>query len=134
MRHLLMTSAAALMLTSGVAFAQNGGAAAGATTGAVGGAVVGGPVGAVVGGVAGAVVGGLADRDEPRFREYVVKEHRPSYRYSEQVRVGATLPSSGVTYYDVPSEYKVSKYKYTIVNDTPVLVDPSSRQIIQVIR
>jgi uncharacterized protein YcfJ len=134
MRHLLMASAAALVLTSGVAFAQNGGAAAGATTGAVGGAIVGGPVGAVVGGAAGAVVGGLADRDEPRFREYVVKEHRPSYRYSEDVRVGATLPSSGVTYYEVPSEYKVSKYKYTIVNDTPVLVDPGSHKILQVIR
>jgi hypothetical protein len=134
MRHLLMASAAALVLTGGVAFAQNGGAAAGATTGAVGGAIVGGPVGAVVGGAAGAVVGGLADRDEPRFREYVVKEHRPSYRYSEDVRVGATLPSSGVTYYEVPPEYKVSKYKYTIVNDTPVLVDPGSHKIIQVIR
>jgi uncharacterized protein YcfJ len=134
MRHLLMASAAALVLTGGVAFAQNGGAAAGATTGAVGGAIVGGPVGAAVGGVAGAVVGGLSDRDEPRFREYVVKEHRPSYRYSEDVRVGATLPSSGVTYYEVPSEYKVSKYKYTIVNDTPVLVDPGSHKIIQVIR
>jgi uncharacterized protein YcfJ len=129
-----MASAAALVLTGGVAFAQNGGAAAGATTGAVGGAIVGGPVGAAVGGVAGAVVGGLSDRDEPRFREYVVKEHRPSYRYSEDVRVGATLPSSGVTYYEVPSEYKVSKYKYTIVNDTPVLVDPGSHKIIQVIR
>jgi uncharacterized protein YcfJ len=134
MRHLLMASAAALVLTSGVAFAQNGGAAAGATTGAVGGAIVGGPVGAAVGGVAGAVVGGLADQDQPRFREYVVKEHRPSYRYTEDVRVGATLPASGVTYYEVPSEYKVSKYKYTIVNDTPVLVDPGSRRIIQVIR
>jgi uncharacterized protein YcfJ len=134
MRHLLMASAAALVLTSGVAIAQNGGAAAGATTGAVGGAIVGGPVGAAVGGVAGAVVGGLADRDQPRFREYVVKEKRPSYRYSEEVRVGATLPASGVTYYEVPSEYKVSNYKYTIVNDTPVLVDPGSRRIIQVIR
>jgi hypothetical protein len=134
MRHLLMASAAALVLTSGVAFAQNGGAAAGATTGAVGGAIVGGPVGAAVGGVAGAVVGGLADQDQPRFREYVVKEKRPSYRYTEDVRVGATLPASGVTYYEVPSEYKVSKYKYTIVNDTPVLVDPGSRKIIQVIR
>lgn len=134
MRHILMASAAALLMTGGVALAQNGGAAAGATTGAVGGAIVGGPVGAVVGGAAGAVVGGLADRDEPRFREYVVKEHRPSYRYNEEVRVGATLPASGVTYYEVPSEYKVSKYKYTIVNDTPVLVDPGSHRIVQVIR
>lgn len=134
MRHIFMASAAALVLTTGVAFAQNGGAAAGATTGAVGGAIVGGPVGAVVGGAAGALVGGLADQDEPRFREYVVREHRPSYRYNEEVRVGATLPTSGVTYYDVPSEYKVTKYKYTVVNDTPVLVDPGSHRIVQVIR
>jgi hypothetical protein len=134
MRHLVITSVAALALSTGVAYAQNSGAAAGATTGAVGGAIVGGPVGAVVGGAAGAVVGGLSDRDEPRFREYVVKEKRPSYKYSEQVRVGATLPSSGVTYYEVPSEYKVQNYKYTIVNDTPVLVDPGSHRIVQVIR
>jgi len=134
MRHLVMASVTALALTTGVAYAQNGGAAAGATTGAVGGAIVGGPVGAVVGGAAGAIVGGLSDRDEPRFREYVVKEHRPSYKYNEQVSVGATLPSSGVTYYEVPSEYKVQKYKYTIVNDTPVLVDPGTHRIVQVIR
>jgi len=134
MRHLLMASAAALVLTGGVACAQNGGAAAGATTGAVGGAIVGGPVGAVVGGAAGAIVGGLSDRDEPRFRQYVVQEHRPSYRYNEEVRVGATLPSSGVTYYEVPSEYKVKNYKYTVVNDTPVLVDPGSHRIVQVVR
>ena len=133
MRHVLIASAAAFVLTGGVAFAQDG-AAAGAATGAVGGAIVGGPVGAVVGGVAGATVGGLADRDEPRFREYVVREKRPSYRFKEEVRVGAELPASGVTYYEVPAEYKVTKYKYTIVNDTPVLVDPGTRRIVQVIR
>lgn len=134
MRHLLIASAAALTLMGGAAVAQESGAAAGAATGAVGGAIVGGPVGAVVGGAAGAVVGGLSSQDERRFREYVVTERRPSYRYTEDVRVGATLPSNGVTYYEVPSEYKVKNYKYTIVNDTPVLVDPGSRRIVQVIR
>ncbi|MDB5650924.1 MAG: hypothetical protein JWL62_2444 [Hyphomicrobiales bacterium] len=117
----------------GAAQAQNGGAAAGATTGAVGGAIVGGPVGAVVGGVGGAVVGGLTDRDEPRFREYVVKEKHPSYRYKEEVRVGAELPSSGVTYYEVPSEYGVKNYRYTVVNDRTVLVDPRTHRIEQVV-
>ncbi|MBM0205650.1 DUF1236 domain-containing protein [Micromonospora sp. STR1s_5] len=38
-----------------------------------------------------------------------------------------------VTYYDVPSDYKVTKYKYTIVNDRPVLVDPGSHTIVQII-
>jgi uncharacterized protein YcfJ len=123
---------AAMLATSGYALAQNG-AAGGAAAGAVGGAVVGGPVGAVVGGVAGAVAGGIADADRPRFREYVVKEKRPSYTYKEDLRVGATLPSSGVTYYDVPSEYKVTKYRYTVVNNKTVLVDPGTHKVVEVI-
>ena len=133
MRILMIAAVSALTVFTGGAIAQEGGAAAGAATGAVGGAIVGGPVGAVVGGAAGAVVGGLASSDERRFREYTVREKRPSYTYREDLSVGATLPERGVTYYDVPSEYKVSKYKYTIVNDRPVLVDPGTRRVIQVI-
>jgi len=69
----------------------------------------------------------------PRFRSYVVERHHPSYRYSGDVRVGAELPTSGVTYYDVPREYGVTQYRYTVVNDRTVLVDPRSHRIIQVV-
>jgi hypothetical protein len=112
--------------------AQNG-AAAGATTGAVTGAVVGGPVGAAVGAGVGAVAGGIADDTRPRFRSYVEERHVPSYRYEREVRVGEDLPPSGVTYYEVPREYGVTKYRYTVVNDRTVLVDPSTHRIVQVI-
>ena len=115
-----------------VANAQNG-AAAGATTGAVTGAVVGGPVGAAVGAGVGAVAGGIADDTRPRFRTYVQERRVPSYRYEREVRVGEDLPSNGVTYYDVPREYGVTKYRYTVVNDRAVLVDPSTHRIVQVI-
>jgi hypothetical protein len=123
---------AALLSMSAAAQAQSG-AAAGATTGAVTGAVVGGPVGAVVGAGAGAIVGGIADDTRPRFRSYVTERRVPSYRYDREVVVGADLPSSGVTYYEVPKEYGVTKYRYTVVNDRAVLVDPSSHRIVQVI-
>ncbi len=112
--------------------AQNG-AAAGATTGAVTGAVVGGPVGAAVGAGVGAIAGGIADDTRPRFRSYVSERHVPSYRYDRELRVGADLPSSGVTYYEVPREYGVTKYRYTVVNDRTVLVDPSTHRVVQVI-
>jgi Protein of unknown function (DUF1236)/YMGG-like Gly-zipper len=112
--------------------AQNG-VAAGATTGAVTGAVVGGPVGAAVGAGVGAVAGGIADDSRPRFRSYVTERHIPSYRYEHEVRIGEDLPSSGVTYYEVPHEYGVTKYRYTVVNDRTVLVDPSTHRIVQVI-
>ena len=127
----IITSAAALSLPI-AAYAQ-GGAAAGATTGAVTGAVVGGPAGAAVGAGVGAVAGGIADDTRPRFHRYVEERHVPSYRYEREVRVGEDLPSAGVTYYEVPREYGVTKYRYTVVNDRTVLVDPATHRIVQVI-
>ena len=132
-KKLLLAGAVLASLAPAAAFAQSG-AAAGAATGAVGGAVVGGPVGAAVGGVTGAIVGGIADQQQPEFRSYVTTQKVPSYTYKEDVRVGAVLPESGVTYHEVPAEYKVKGYKYTVVNNTPVLVEPSSHKIVQVIR
>jgi hypothetical protein len=130
---LLATAAIAAALSLPVAAHAQDGAAAGATTGAVTGAIVGGPVGAAVGAGVGAVAGGIADDTRPRFRSYVAERRVPSYRYEREVRVGADLPSSGVTYYEVPREYGVTKYRYTVVNDRPVLVDPSTHRIVQVI-
>lgn len=134
-KKILFAGAVLAALVPAGAYAQaEGGAAAGAATGAVGGAIVGGPIGAAVGGVTGAIVGGLAGEAQPRFRQYVVTQGVPSYRYAEEVRVGATLPASGVQYYEVPAEYGVTQYRYTVVNDTPVLVEPGTRRIVQVIR
>jgi hypothetical protein len=134
-KKILFAGAVLAVLVPAGAFAQSsGGAAAGAATGAVGGAIVGGPVGAAVGGVTGAIVGGLAGEQQPRFRQYVVTQNVPSYRYQEEVRVGAVLPDSGVTYYEVPAEYGVRGYRYTVVNETPVLVDPGTRRVVQIIR
>jgi Protein of unknown function (DUF1236) len=96
-----------------------------------------GPVGAVVGGTIGAVtgtIGGILGVEErPRFREYVVRQRQPSYRYESELRVGAALPENGVTYYEVPAEYRVSGYRYTYVNDRAVLVDPRTHQIVEII-
>lgn len=133
MRINILAATAVLALMSAPALAQSG-PAAGAATGAVGGAIVGGPVGAVVGAGAGAIVGGLAEQQQPQFRQYVVTQKRPSYRYQEEVRVGAVLPSNGVTYYEVPDQYGVRDYRYTVVNDQVVIVDPGTRRIVQVVR
>ncbi len=133
-KKILLSAVVLAALAPAAAFAQSGGAAAGATTGAVGGAIVGGPVGAAVGGVTGAIVGGIADQQQPEFRSYVTTQKVPSYTYREEVRVGAVLPEAGVTYHEVPAEYKVKGYRYTVVNNTPVLVEPGSRKIVQIIR
>ncbi|KQU51554.1 hypothetical protein ASG72_08375 [Bosea sp. Leaf344] len=123
------------------AFAQSssgaaGGAASGAATGAVGGAIVGGPAGAAVGAaggaVAGAVVGGIAADRRSEFRTYVTEQKVPSVTYKEQVVVGATLPET-VTYREVPAKYGKTEYRYTVVNNKTVLVEPKTRKIVQII-
>jgi hypothetical protein len=101
--------------------------------GIVGGAAEGSRQGAEAAGLAGGIAGLLGVDQRPRFREYVVREPVPSYRYSEDVRVGTVLPQSGVVYREVPAEYGVSGYSYTIVNDRPVLVEPRTRRIVQII-
>jgi len=131
-RHSIIAAAFLVSLPLAASAQSGAGAAAGATTGAVGGAIVGGPVGAVVGGVAGAMVGGIAEDRQDRFRTYVVEEKVPSYTYSREVVVGAELPGE-VRYYEVPAEYGATNYRYTVVNDRTVLVDPQTRRVVQVI-
>ncbi|MFE1599785.1 DUF1236 domain-containing protein [Methylobacterium sp. ID0610] len=138
MTHTFVLAAATVACLGLPMAAQAQGTIRGAQEGAAAGAAAAGPVGGIVGGAVGAAtgtVGGILGVDErPRFRSYVRERHHPSYRYGEDVRVGAVLPSSGVTYYDVPAEYHVRPgYRYTIVNDEPVLVDPHSRRIVGVI-
>ncbi|MDR3495912.1 MAG: DUF1236 domain-containing protein [Ancalomicrobiaceae bacterium] len=128
-------AAAILILFPASALAQ--GVVRGAVEGTHDGERTAGPVGAVVGGVVGAVVGGVDGLfgidQRPRFRDYVIREHRHSYRYDHVVAVGSELPDSGITYYDVPSEYGVHDYRYTVVNDRTVLVDPRTHRVVDVI-
>jgi hypothetical protein len=118
------------------AYAQ--GTIRGAEEGAAAGDRAAGPVGAVVGGAIGAAagtVGGiLGVEDRPRFREYVIREHRPSFRYHERIHVGMVLPERGVTLYEVPPAYHVRPgYRYAVVNDQPVIVEPGTRRIVEII-
>jgi hypothetical protein len=133
----ILTAAAVAMMFALPLAARAQGIVGGAEEGAHVGDRAAGPVGGVVGGAVGAVTGGIAGLigadQEPRFREYAVREHRPSYVYGGTVVIGAALPNEGVTYYDVPPEYGAQGYRYTIVNGQTVLVDPRTHQIVEVI-
>jgi hypothetical protein len=130
-----IAAVAAVMAIPAVAQAQ--GVPGGVERGSREGEKAAGPVGAVVGGVIGGVVGGvtgvLGVDERPRFHQYVVEQRRPSYQYGEDVRVGAVLPEEGVTYYEVPGEYGARDYRYTVVNNRTVLVDPRTRRIVEIV-
>jgi hypothetical protein len=136
MTWLKTTTVLAMLTVPVAAYAQ--GTVRGAEEGVREGGRAGGPVGAIVGGAVGAAtgtVGGILGVDErPRFREYVYRERQPSYRYEGDVRVGAVLPQRGVRYYEVPREYRVRPgYRYTYVNERPVIVEPRTRRIVEII-
>lgn len=148
MSHRILTAAAALALTAVMpltALAQSNpasGARQGAQSGADTGSAVAGPVGGAVGGIVGGVLGGVAGTagaiiegltpdQTTRVRRYVVEERRPSVRVTERVVVGEDLPSN-VELYAFPSDYGVTQYRYTVVNERRVLVDPRSRRVVEI--
>ena len=49
------------------------------------------------------------------------------------MRVGTVLPEDGVVYYDVPREFALPEYGYAIVDGHPVLVEPRTRRVVEVI-
>ncbi|MGB3446638.1 MAG: DUF1236 domain-containing protein [Xanthobacteraceae bacterium] len=137
MNRRLIETAALLAIVAMPVMAQAQGVPGGIERGAREGERAAGPLGAVVGGTIGGVVGGVAGilgvDQRPRFHRYVVEQHRPSYHYREDVRVGVVLPEHGVTYYEVPQEYGARGYRYTVVNDRTVLVDPRTRRIVEIV-
>ena len=123
--RLAVSLIAASLMTSGTAFAQST-TVEGANTGARVGGNVAGPAGEVVGGTVGAAVGlGLEIPNAvlggiPRERSVVVQE---------RVVVGEPLPAA-VELRPVPN---YTEYRYAVVNDRRVIVEPRTRRVIKII-
>ena len=77
--------------------------------------------------------GGTMINRDAGFRNYVMAQHMRSYRYAEPVEVGMVLPSRGVVYRNIPTEYGAPGYRYTIVNDEAVIVEPRTRRVVEII-
>jgi hypothetical protein len=118
---------AASLLTSGAAFAQST-TAQGARDGARAGGQVGGPVGEAVGGTVGAAVG-LGLEIPNAVITSIQAERAPSVVVRERVVVGEPLPAT-VELRTVPSH---SEYRYAVVNDRRVIVEPRTRRVIKII-
>jgi hypothetical protein len=116
---------AASMLLSGAAFAQST-TAQGAAEGAARGGEAAGPVGAIVGGTVGAAVGAAVEIPNavitsiPRDRSVVVRE---------RVVVGEPLPPT-VELRTVPQH---TEYRYAVVNDRRVIVEPRTRRVVRIL-
>jgi hypothetical protein len=114
------------LLASGSAFAQST-TAQGAHEGARAGGEVGGPVGAIVGGTVGAAIGAAVEI--PNAVITSIPRGERSVVVRERVVVGEPLPPS-VELRVVPNH---AEYRYAVVNDRRVIVEPRTRKVIRVI-
>jgi len=69
------------------------------------------------------------------IKEYVVKEKKahipPPAGYT--AAVGAPVPPA-VELYSFPSTAPYAKYRYSVIGDQTVVVDPTDRKVVEVIR
>jgi hypothetical protein len=120
--------AAVIVLGPSLAFAQQNDIQRGARDGARAGGDAAGPIGAVVGGTVGAAVGTAVAIPDAVISS-VRSERAPSVVVQGPVEVDAVLPPD-VELRPVP---QYTEYRYAVVNDRRVLVDPRSRRVIRVI-
>src|SRR5262245_52493283 len=128
MKFRLVLLAAAVAALPTLANAQSTTAQGAREGAAAGGQVLGAP-GAIVGGTVGAAVGAAAEIPNA-FVTSVERANAPSVTVREQIVVGERLPSS-VRLYTV-REYP--NYRYAVVNDQRVIVEPRTRKVIHIIQ
>jgi hypothetical protein len=126
-KRLAVSLVAASLLTSGAAFAQST-TATGAANGAAAGGNVAGPVGEIVGGTVGAAVGAGLEIPNAVITS-IDAERAPSVTVRERVVVGEPLPPA-IELRPVPSH---AEYRYAVVNDRRVIVEPRTRRVIKII-
>jgi hypothetical protein len=121
----LLTAAVAVLPT--LANAQSTTAQGARDGAAAGGQILGAP-GAIVGGTVGAAVGAAAEIPNA-FITSVERANAPSVTVRERVVVGERLPSS----VQLRSVREYPTYRYAVVNDQRVIVEPRTRKIIHII-
>lgn len=126
-RKLTASLIAASLLASSAAFAQST-TATGAVNGARTGGEIAGPVGEIVGGTVGAAVGAAVEIPNAVITS-IQGERAPSVVVRERVVVGEPLPPA-VELRPVP---RYTEYRYAVVNDRRVIVDPRTRRVIKII-
>jgi len=76
----------------------------------------------------------IAPEQRTKIKQYVVREKVRPAQITERVTVGATLPAT-VELQTVPSDWgpTVTRYRYVYYDNHVVLVEPSSRKVIEII-
>jgi hypothetical protein len=125
--RLIVPLIAVSLLASGSAWAQST-TATGAVNGARTGGAVAGPIGEIVGGTVGAAVGAAVEIPNAVITS-IPDDRVSSVTIQDRIVVGEPLPAA-VEVRPVPG---YSDYRYAVVNDRRLIVDPRNRRVIRII-
>ena len=91
-------------------------------------------VGAAIAGafIGAAIASGVPVEQRAPLREYAVRERSRSYIYEDELAPGREFRPGPYGTREVPAEYGVLGYHYSVVNNRAVIFHPHTRQIIQV--
>ena len=126
--RLMVPLIAVSLLAAGSAWAQST-TATGAMNGARTGGAVAGPVGEIVGGTVGAAVGAVVEVPNAVITSVEGVRDPSAVTIEEPIVVGEPLPAA-VEVRPVPGYVD---YRYALVNNQRVIVDPRTRRVIRVI-
>ena len=64
-----------------------------------------------------------------------VERHQPPFSFidSDGLKVGKVIHDTGIRYYKIPRGYGLRAYRFSVVNNQVVLVDPATRRVVQII-
>jgi hypothetical protein len=76
----------------------------------------------------------ISPEQRTKIKQYVVKEKVKPVQVRERITVGATLPAD-VELHTVPADWGpgVTRYRYVYSGNNVVLVEPSSRKVVEII-
>ena len=83
-------------------------------------------------GPASSAAGGLTLEDKSYVKDYHSKHRNSSVKYDHDISVGHQMPE-GHTYYPLEGRQSLNGYNYTVINNRNVLVDPTTRRILNII-
>jgi hypothetical protein len=75
----------------------------------------------------------IAAFQKPAFLTYVKRRQMQSDPQLKRLSVGEVLPDSGVRYYGIPLRYGSPLYRYAVIGEEVVIVDPTIGRVIQVV-
>lgn len=76
---------------------------------------------------------GLTIEQRPRLRQFALQHREAEVKLRDDIGIDTVLPETA-TLLEIPPEFGLARYRLALANQLTLLVDPSTRRVVEVIR